>query len=372
MKTYYLNTDTHTSINPSTGNSDSQPPRYDEIKLGIDWHADHLRVSRMIDGTPPQPAQRFHPDAFLEFARKQLALGKRVYSCYEAGPGGFVLHRKLTQLGVINHVVHPVRLDPQHKRVVTDKTDSRQLTLNLDRFLHGSDKALCPVYVPTPEEEQRRALPRQREQLRKQRHRMASIGRSLLLTQGWREKTTWWKSPRWKQLAQELPDWLREQLEVWRRLLQAVDQPLRQVTRRVEASAPKVRPKGVGPLTLAALLAELCRWDRFKKARHLGGYTGLCGAVSSSGPHHLDLSITKTGNARLRQLLIELAWRIVIYQPDYPPAKKYRPILLGLRTHARRKKQLIVALARQLFIDLWRWQTGRASPQQMGWIMTTV
>ena len=67
---------------------------YDEIKLGIDWHADHYRVSRMIDGTPPQPAQRFDPKAFLAFAQAQCGLAKKVYSCYEAGPGAYVLHRQ--------------------------------------------------------------------------------------------------------------------------------------------------------------------------------------------------------------------------------------------------------------------------------------
>ena len=324
----------------------------------------------MVDGTPPQAAQRFTPMAFLDFARKQLALAKKVYSCYEAGPGAYVLHRQLTQLGIVNYVVHPVNLDPQHKRAATDKTDSRQLALNLDRFLHGNDKAICPVYVPEPLEEQRRALARQREQLRKQRHRMASIGRSLLLTQGWREKTTWWKKPRWATLSAGLPDWLRQQLEIWRALLQAVEEQLVQLTQRVEANAPQVRPKGLGALTFAALLAELCRWERFKGPRHVGGYTGLCGAVSSSGPRHLDLSITKTGNSRVRRLLIELAWRLILYQPNYPPAKKYAPVLLGLRSHARRKKQLVVALARQLAVDLWRWQTNRATPEQLGWIMT--
>lgn len=369
MKTYYLNTNTQVNDKPSTINSKEQVPQHEQIKLGIDWHADHFRVSRMIDSTPPQPAQRFSAAAFLDFVKEQLTLAKRVFSCYEAGPGGYFLHRQLTELGVTNYVVHPVNPDARRKGVATDKTDSRQLAFNLDRFLHGGDKALCPVYVPTSEEEQRRSLPRQREQLRKQRHRMASIGRSLLLTQGWREKTTWWKGRRWPALKDAVPRWLRQQLEVWRKLLQAVEAELLEVTHRVEATAAKVRPKGLGALTFAALTSEMCRWDRFKKLRQVGGYTGLCGGVSSSGPHHLDLSITKAGNARVRQLLIELAWRMAVYQPQYGPVKKYAPVLFGLRTHARRKKQLIVALARQLAVDLWRWQTGRTTAQQLQWVM---
>ena len=116
MKTYYLKANTHTNVHSTTQAPNGQVPPYEEIKLGIDWHADHLRVSRMIDGTPPQPAQRFTHAGFLEFAAKQLTLARNVYSCYEAGPGGYVLHRQLTQLGLTDFVVHPVNLDAQHKR----------------------------------------------------------------------------------------------------------------------------------------------------------------------------------------------------------------------------------------------------------------
>ena len=81
-------------------------------------------------------------------------------------------------------MVHPQKLDPQHKGVVTDKTDARELTLNLDRYLRGNLRAMSVVRVPTPAEEQRRALSRQREQLRRERQRLAAQGRSLCLTQG--------------------------------------------------------------------------------------------------------------------------------------------------------------------------------------------
>lgn len=369
MKTN-VKSNTHTATKDTTAQAQTQEPRYDQIKLGIDWHADHYRVSRMIDGTPPQPAQRFAPAAFLEFAREQLRLAAEVHSCYEAGAGGFVLHRELIALGVKNLVVHPVRLDERHTGVATDKTDCRNLVMNLDRYLHGSDKALCSVYVPTPAEEQRRALTRQREQLRKERHRLGSIGRSLLLTQGWRQKTTWWMDKPWEKLSVQLPDWLREQLEVWRELALRVQEQLASCTKKTEALAPKERPRGIGPLGFALLEGEICSWERFKKTRSVGGYTGLCGGVSSSGPHHLDLSITKAGNKRLRRLLVEMAWRFVIFQPDYAPVKKWQAVLLGVRTHARRKKQLIVALGRQLAVDLWRWKTGQVTAQQLGWVMS--
>lgn len=75
---------------------------YDCIKLGIDWHAHEYRVVRVIDNAGPEPAQGFKPDTFLKWVDKQLALAKKVYTCYEAGAGGFCLHRQLVEKGVNN------------------------------------------------------------------------------------------------------------------------------------------------------------------------------------------------------------------------------------------------------------------------------
>jgi len=78
---------------------------YETIKLGIDWHAHHYRVVRIIDNAGPEPAQRFSPDHFLLWVEKQKQMAQQVYSCYEAGAGGFVLHRQLTAQSVTNYVV---------------------------------------------------------------------------------------------------------------------------------------------------------------------------------------------------------------------------------------------------------------------------
>jgi transposase len=337
--------------------------RIQQLKLGVDWHADHYRVARMCDGQSPQPAQRFTPAGFLAFVEKQRTLADRVFVVYEAGPGGFHLHRQLTALGVTAFVVHPVKLDPQHKGVVTDKTDARELTLKLDRYLGGNLKAMSVVRVPTPAEEQRRALSRQREQLRRERQRLAAQGRSLCLTQGLRLRGEWWSQ------TLTVPEWLTPRLNVWRKLIAAVEEQLDELTKQVEALAPKVRPKGLGPLTLGSLLAELCDWSRFQNRKQIGSYTGLCGGVSSSGQSHCDLSITKAGNARVRWTLIELAWRMVQFQPQSQAVQRWKHALLNPKAAARQKKRALVALARQLAVDLWRWQTGRVTPEQLGWVM---
>ena len=68
------------------------------IKLGVDVHWRDYVVVRQIDGTPPQPAQRLTPDAFVAWVAKQVQLADVVHCCYEAGPFGFVLHRRLLRL----------------------------------------------------------------------------------------------------------------------------------------------------------------------------------------------------------------------------------------------------------------------------------
>ena len=102
----------------------------------------------------------------------------------------------------------------------------------------------------------------------------------------------------------------------------------------------------------------------------MGSYAGLCGGVSTSGQSSADLSITKAGNRRLRTDLVELAWRTLLYQPNYYLVKKWKAVLLNPKAHARARKRAIIAFARQLLIDLWRWQTGRPTPEQLGWVMT--
>jgi transposase len=343
--------------------------KYQTIKLGIDWHANQYRVVRIIDGAGPEPAQRFTPWDFLRWAQKQLTLAQKVYSCYEAGAGGFVLHRQLTKLGLCNHVVAPRTLDPDHKRVQNDSTDARQLALDLDRFVGGNAKALRLVYVPTPEQEQRRQQSRQRQQLQAHRLSLAAQGRCLLLSQGWHQSNNWWKSSCWSKLAPKLPEWLLSALESYRRLILAVDGELKSFTQALTKAASGDRPLGVGALTLEQINREVCDWKRFKNRKQPGSYSGLCGGLAASGDYSIELPITKSGNVRLRVLLIELAWRMVYYQPQSKLIQAWAGVFFNAKAHKRTRKRAIVAVARRLLVDLWRWQSGRVTPEKLGWVM---
>ena len=147
----------------SAPSCDSGPPPHQVIKLGIDVHLDRYVVVRQIDGGAPQPPQRFSPSRFLEWAKKQTALAQQVYSCYEAGPFGYRLHRTLKDLGITNYVVRPRDWDEYGKKVKTDKRDAKEMVLNLDRYVAGNQEAFCVVRVPTEAHGRARARAKQEQ-----------------------------------------------------------------------------------------------------------------------------------------------------------------------------------------------------------------
>jgi transposase len=198
---------------------------------------------------------------------------------------------------------------------------------------------------------------------------VAAQGRSLLLTQGWREKGGWWAGKRWERLQPKLPAWLVERLECFRRVLTSLNTELVTATRTLEAAAPALRPKGLGGLSYEVVEREIGDWQRFDNRRQVGSYTGLCGGVSASGHSHHLLPITKHGNVRLRTALVELAWRLVVWQRECGLVKKWGRVVCNPKATKAAKKKAIVAMARQMAVDLWRWRTGRAKAETFGWRM---
>jgi len=158
-------------------------------------------------------------------------------------------------------------------------------------------------------------------------------------------------------------------LEVFRRLLDTLTAELQTATAALEEAAPDLRPKGLGGLTYETVEREVCCWDRFTNRRQVGSYTGLCGGISASGQSQRLLSITKHGNVRLRTALVELAWRMVLWQSESKLVKRWWPVLSNPRATRAARKKAIVAMARQLAVDLWRWRTGKVKPADLGWVM---
>jgi transposase len=351
------NTNTHQSTPTQT------PVKAKSIKLGLDVHADSYRVVRQIDHATPQPAQKFTPKEFLVWAQKQLSQAEQVYSCYEAGPFGYGLHRALEAMGIHNIVVRPQNWDELHKGVKTDKTDALALTQRLSRYVDGNIKELAVIHVPTPDQELARSQSRLRQQLLAHRLGFEAQGRSLLLFNGFRVRR-WWSEESWKILKPLLSSALLELLEVIRHLLLAVHEQLQAITGKIQSiAAPQVC--GVGALTSQILEREVMDWGRFKNRRQVASLTGMCPGVRASGSSSRNGPITKHGNRRVRTALIELAWRCLRFQTEYGPVKKWRSVLLNSKATGGAKKKAIVAVGRKLAIDLWRLNTGRTTAEKL-------
>jgi transposase len=334
------------------------------IKLGLDLHSSLIVAVRQVDEQASQPPQRFTPDGFIAFVQRQLAQADRVHSCYEAGPFGYVLHRRLEAMGVHNLVVRPRDWSTYGERVKTDGRDAGALCSCLDRYLSGNRGALAVVWIPSEAEEAARSLGRQRQSLARERVRLVLRGKGLARLRGLALPAEWWQERIFAQL--ELPEDLRRQLAGWRRVLLQIDAELAVHTQQLQAAAPGQLPAYVGALTWELLRREVGDWRRFRNRRQVASYTGLCPSEHSSGSSRLQGRITRHGNPRIRHLLVEAAWRLLRYQPDYHAVAKWRPAFLATPRSPGRRKKIVVAIARQLAIDLWRIDTGRATAQQLG------
>ena len=342
----------------------AKPKPHQVIKLGVDVHLDRYVVVRQIDGGAPQPAQRFSPQQFLAWVKKQTELAGKVYSCYEAGPFGYSLHRKLAALGVTNYVVRPRDWDEYGQKVKTDKRDAKQLVLNLDRYLSGNRDAFCVVRVPTEAEEQARSRSRQRESLQKEKQRLAAQGRSHALYYGAHLEGAWWTEALWQELA--VPPIVLELLEPLRRLIQAVEQELKALSQALTKSAPQDLPLGLGKLTYQVLEREVGDWNRFTNRRQVASYTGMCPREDSSDRRRFQGSINKHGNPRVRTPLVEASWRLMQWQPHYKAVAKWLPVLTNPKTTKSKRKQIAVAIGRQFSVDWWRVRTGRCQAADLG------
>ena len=160
---------------------------------------------------------------------------------------------------------------------------------------------------------------------------------------------------------------MKELLHNSQPILFALEEKIRALSVQLQAAASSAQPRGLGAMSSVVIDREIGNWERFKNRRQVGSYTGLCPGEYSSGKTRLQRCVTKHGNPRLRAALVETAWRLVRFQPNYKPVVKWRLILCkgALATGAARKKA-IVAVARQLAVDLWRIRTGRLTPEQLG------
>ena len=361
---YILKKDVTASLKAVGNHSKSTPA---VIKVGLDVHATLYVAAVQEDHATPKPPTRHSPDGFLLWVGKQLMAGHSVHVVYESGCFGFGLFRELEKMGARCYVITPLDLDERRTRVKTNETDAMALCLRLGRYLDGNKKELAVIRVPSEKEEQARHEHRIRQQLVRERKRLQAEGRSLLMLHRQPDIANWWRKSGWSTLGRLLPAWLLEALECFRKLLTLLDEQIAALSEKIEVAAPQTLPLGLGKMTAVILNREVCDWARFKNRRQPGNYAGLCPSEDSTGTKRTQGSITRVGNPRIRAALVEAAWRLVRYQSAYPPIEKRSKILArGAKATSGERKKAVVAVARQLMVDLWKWNTGRATLEQLG------
>ena len=159
---------------------------------------------------------------------------------------------------------------------------------------------------------------------------------------------------------------MKEQLIGWRNKILSTDEEQSGLRERIAALAPAILPKGVGAYSAAVLYYEMRGFERFKNRRQVGSMTGLCPGVHLSDGRGKEGSINRCGIGIVRWTLVEMVWRLMIWQPQYPPVRR---LAAGLVKGKRAKKRLVVQAARRLAIDLWRLSTGQTTPEKLGLIM---
>jgi transposase len=337
------------------------------FKLGVDVHLHDYVVVEQAGHSHPKPPRRMAPSALLPLVEKLLAAGHEVHVVQEACGFGYGVHRALEAAGAHSYVVAPQRLDARGTRVKTDGRDARELCLRLTRYLAGNRHELAVIRVPSEKEEQQRAATRQREQLVRARKRLQAQGRSALVGAGIKALPHWWRATGWKALQAQAPAWLVEHLAVFQPVLLVLDEQLAALTLRISAQARPGLPAGVGALTSEVLRREVCDWGRFRNRREVSAYTGLCPGEYSSGDKRVQGSVSKHGNPQVRATLVELAWRLVRFQPQCRAVRPYLEILAkGSPAPGSARKKAIVAVARRLAVDLWRLETGATTPEKLG------
>jgi transposase len=117
---------------------------------------------------------------------------------------------------------------------------------------------------------------------------------------------------------------------------------------------------GVGVETADMLVQEVLSRN-MRDRRAVARYAGLTGSPDESGAKRREKGLAKSGNARVRRALIQLAWRFLLFQKESALAQWYRARTGG--PEGARKTTIIVALARKLLIALWRMVTFGEVPQ---------
>jgi transposase len=286
--------------------------------VGIDAHKRALQIAMLIGNAERPMAWNSQTDArAIDRLRRKLERDApgTVECCYEAGPTGYILQRRLTGGRIRCRVIAP-SLIPRKPgdRVKTNRRDARKLA----ELLRGG--LLTEVHPPTPAQEAVRDLCRARDDARqdllRSRHRLGKLllRRGLIFDgRNWSKRhRDWLQQLHWEHTAE------RHVVRDYQLAIAQLEARLTELDRQLEEIAgapPYVHAvaalrcfRGVDTLIAMSLLAELHDVRRFQHPRALMAFVGLVPSEASTGDRHRPGAITKAGNRLVRRLLIQAAW----------------------------------------------------------------
>ena len=359
----------------------STAPAQVRMWVAIDQHKLSLVAATLpTSGGQPEVMRVENTERAIRRFLQRLGGAQGLAVAYEAGPGGYELHRLLSSMGVACDVIAPSLIPVRAgDRVKTDRRDAKKLV----RLFRAGE--LSFVAPPSPMQEGLRDLVRCRDDLRcartAARHRVAKAlmrhGHIYRQGKAWTLRhRAWVESQRLADpLAQAALEHMLTHLGGLDAQIAALDQQLEQIATREPWADPVAwlcSFRGISTHTALGLLAEIGDFRRFAHPRELMSYLGLTPSEYSSGQQQHRGHITKTGNRHARRLLVEAAWhyrhrprqsaRAARLQGHVPPEVRTRAWQAQVRLqhrhrvlaeHGKRSTVANVAVARELTGFIW-------------------
>ena len=337
-------------------------------------------VAGIVPGIERQPLKKLKVDEstllnllhrWREEAEKAGHRIKRISVAFEAGRDGFWLARWLRARDIEAHVIHAssVAVSREHRRAKTDRLDTELLKRAFLGWLRGERDHCKMVAIPSIKDEDAKRPNRERESLVAEQNRIINRMKATLIRLGIRGF-----NPKLKKAAERLeglrtpegePIPLNTLAELHRDMVRRrlVSDQIRQIENvRLEhlKQAPSDGPHamvrllarviGVGIETADMLVQEVLSRN-MRDRRAIARYAGLTGSPDESGTKRREKGLARSGNARVRRGMIQLAWRFLMFQKNSALAQWFQTRTKNARGT---RKPMIVALARKLLIALWR------------------
>jgi transposase len=346
-------------------------------------------VAGIVPGVERQPLKKLEPDEnellrLLERWRTEAEKAghkiNRIAVAFETGRDGFWLARWLRARGIDAYVIHAasVAVSREHRRAKTDRLDTEGLKRAFLGWLRGEREHCKMAAIPTLAEEDAKRPHREREMLVGEQTTIINRIKATLARLGIRnlnpklkkapERLQHVRTPEGEPiptntLAELMRDLERKRL-VHEQILNIEKARLEQLKR-----APKLGPNlmvlllmrviGIGIDTADMLVKEVLSRN-LRDRRAVARYAGLTGSPDESGKRRREKGLARSGNARVRRGMIQLAWRFLAFQKDSALAKWFRA---RTENAPRLRKKMIVALARKLLIALWHFLRDGVVPE---------